>query len=62
MGRPKTSETDLIRVDKRFAETLRRMSKETGDSIINITSGININGCGNKRKRGRDPFALQGLD
>ena len=60
MGSPGAKKTDLIRVDQRFADMLRKISQESGDSIINITSGINLSE--KKKKRGTDVFALTRLD
>ena len=50
--------TDLIRVDGRFADRLRRVSLESGESMIDITASIPLNGGERKKRRSKDPFDL----
>lgn len=47
--------SDLVRVDRRFADELRKTSKATGESMIDITAGIKI---GKEKRRSNDPFDL----
>lgn len=57
MGRPKKRATDIIKVDRRFAEQLRKASLESGESMIEITAQINLLEK-KKKRRPNDPFGL----
>jgi hypothetical protein len=58
MGRPKERLTDIIKVDRHFADELRKVSKESGETMIDITAGISLG----KKRRSDDPFGLTGVD
>jgi hypothetical protein len=53
--------TDLIRVDRIFADALRRQSAETGESIIDLSASLG-SVVGKKKRDGRDPFGLTVVD
>lgn len=48
--------TDMIRVDRRFARQLKKISEETGESMVSITAKIPIKG--KKKRRPGDPFDI----
>jgi hypothetical protein len=53
--------TDLLRVDQGFADAIRKRSAETGESIIDLSASLE-GIIGKKRRDGRDPFGITGVD
>jgi hypothetical protein len=53
--------TDLLRVDQRFADAIRRESETSGESIIDLSASLE-GLIGKKKRDGRDPFGITGVD